>query len=81
MSDSEKIGEMPKGFDMDGYDLREGEIVTDVLVIMRFQRLDDTDDALIIAASTNTGGIVCHGMLTSAVIQHTEWMTGEADKE
>lgn len=80
MSDSEAIGTMLQNFTMAGYDIEHGEIVTDVVVLMRVQNLDDTDDTLIIASSTNTGGIVCHGILTSAVVQHTLWMTKEDDK-
>ena len=58
-------------------DIEEGDIVTDLVVIARVQRLDDTDDSLILSGTENTGGIVFHGMLTTAVLQHTQWLKSE----
>lgn len=56
-------------------ELDEGDIITDAIILLRVQSLEDTEDFLVIGVSENTGGIVTHGILTSAVLQHTKWMT------
>lgn len=55
-------------------DIEDGDIITDVIVLIRVQTLESTDDSLVIGSTPHTGGIVCHGILTSAVIQHELWM-------
>lgn len=62
-------------------DLEDDDIVTDVLVLVRIQKLSDTDDQLVIGVTENTGGIVAHGMLTCGVIQSEQWMTSGGDDE
>lgn len=75
MDDSLKIAKALEDFRMDGWEIEEDDIITDVVVLVRAQKLNTTDDVLVIASSVNTGGIVCHGILTSAVLQHEMWMT------
>lgn len=63
-------------------ELEDSDIITDVVAIIRVQRLSDTDDAIIIGATGNMGGVVCHGMLSSALLLHQQWMTnGPEDEE
>lgn len=81
MSDSARLAKLLEDFTMDGLELEPEDIVTDIVALIRVQKLDDTDDALIICSSTNTGGIVCHGILTVGVLQHTQWMTIGDDTE
>lgn len=62
-------------------DLEDGDIVTDIVALIRVQRLTDTDDALITAATETTGGIVQYGILRSAVLQAERWMAwGDGDE-
>lgn len=56
-------------------DVREGDVVTDMVVLVRLQRLDSTNDALIIGCTENTGGIVQLGLIATAHIQVEDWMT------
>lgn len=60
-------------YDMD-VDLADGDIVTDVVTLLRVQRLTDTDDALIIATTEDTGGIVQYGIVRTACVQVEKWM-------
>lgn len=55
-------------------DIIDGDIVTDLVTLVRVQRLTDTDDALVIGATDTTGGIVQYGMVRAAVLQVEDWM-------
>ncbi|KAB2808326.1 hypothetical protein F9L07_22690 [Pimelobacter simplex] len=67
-------------YDVD-LNLEDGDIVTDLVALIRIQRLTDTDDALIIGATDTTGGIVQYGIVRSACLQVEQWMTTEHDDE
>jgi hypothetical protein len=60
-------------YDLD-LDLADGDIVTDVVTLLRVQRLTDTDDALIIATTEDTGGLVQYGIVRAACLQVEKWM-------
>lgn len=47
----------------------DGDIVTDLIIIARVQRLTDTADALCIGSTNHTGHIVWLGMLHKALLQ------------
>ena len=55
-------------YDID-LDLEDGDIVTDLVALIRIQRLTDTDDALVIGATETTGWIVQYGIVRSACLQ------------
>jgi hypothetical protein len=60
-------------YDLD-LDLADGDIVTDVVTLLRVQRLTDTDDALIVATTEDTGGLVQYGIVRAACLQVEKWM-------
>lgn len=60
--------------------LDEDDIVTDMVVLLRVQKLSNTDDQIVFSTTENTGGVVTHGMLTSAVILHSDWMINGKDE-
>lgn len=55
-------------------ELEEGDIVTDLMALVRIQRLSDTDDALVIGSSKHSGGIVQYGLVQAARLQIEDWM-------
>lgn len=61
-------------------EIEDGDIITDLVVLIRVQKLDDTDDCLVIGSTENTGGIVCSGMIHAARLQHDKWMTEGEDE-
>lgn len=67
-------------YDVD-VDLADDDIVTDVIALVRVQRLADTDDALIIGATETTGGIVQYGVIRAACLQVEDWMVNGAGDE
>lgn len=62
-------------------EVNEGEIVTDLVVIGRLQTLGDTDDQVTISTTEHTGGVLAHGIISSGLILHTQWMTQGKDEE
>ena len=50
-------------------DLEDDDIITGVVVLVRVQRLTDTDEALLIGVNGSMGGITQYGMVRSAVLQ------------
>lgn len=54
--------------DLETY-VQDGDIVTDLIVIARVQRLTDTADALCIGSTEHTGHILWLGMLHKALLQ------------
>lgn len=78
-----KLSELLAGDDRYDIDLEldDGDIVTDVITLVRVQRLTDTDDALIIGATETTGGIVQYGIVRAACLQVEDWMINGAGDE
>lgn len=63
-------------------EIEDGEIVTDLVVIARVQSMGDTADQILLTTTEHSGGVVTHGILTSAVLLHSSWMTdGRGDEE
>lgn len=61
-------------------DIEDGDIVTDVVVLVRCQRLDTTDDMLEIGCTEHTGGITQFGIIGAANLQVSDWMVnGDGD--
>jgi hypothetical protein len=56
--------------------LRDEDIPMDMVVLIRVQRLKDSADALVVAATDNLGGIVQYGIVQSAVLHLQSWMLG-----
>jgi hypothetical protein len=67
-------------YDLD-LEIHDGDIVTDIVMLVRVARLTDTDDALVIGATEATGGIVQYGIVRSACLQVEQWMTAPPDEE
>lgn len=67
-------------YDID-LDLADDDIVTDVIALVRVQRLADTDDALIIGSTETTGSIVQYGIIRTACLQVEDWMVNGAGDE
>lgn len=59
-------------------DVEPGDIVTDIVVLARVQRLDNTYDALLISATDNTGGMTQYGITCCAKLQMEDWMLNGA---
>lgn len=59
-------------------DVEAGDIVTDIVVLARIQRLDDTYDALLISTTENTGGMTQYGIVCAAKLQMEDWMMNGA---
>ncbi len=76
---SELIAQDPR-YDVD-IEIHDGDIVTDIVMLVRVARLTDTDDALVIGATEATGGIVQYGIVRSACLQVEQWMTTSPDDE
>lgn len=55
-------------------ELEDGDIVTDVVVLARVQRLDHKHDSLITASSDATGGITLYGMICAAKLEFEDAM-------
>lgn len=69
---SEWLEENP-GFDHD-LDLRDGDVVSDVITLARLVRLDESGDALIIGVPDHMTGIMQYGLICVAKLQVEQWM-------
>lgn len=62
-------------------EVEEGDIITDLMVLIRVQKLQDTDDALVLGNMEHTGGIVNYGMIMAAKLQMEKWMTEPQEED
>jgi hypothetical protein len=55
-------------------ELEDGDIVTDVVILMRVQRLDDTEEHLVVTGSEHTGAITRLGIVEAAAMRVRRWL-------
>lgn len=69
------------GMEIIGPELKEGDIITDVVIISRVMRMDESDSALIWHATEKTDSIVEMGMVNACRLLMESGYTEVTDDE